>query len=155
MRRTFARPVDIIGVGITKLGFVTETPEIKNMTSRELWTWAAHEAMQDAGITPKDIDAMVVGNMVSELSEDQYHTGNFLIQWLGMSAGTGAWKPAIRLEGACTSSSHAIRQAVFSIAAGIYDVVITGGVEINNAKISSKAPGTPRRMTHQERLRTI
>ena len=155
MRRTFARPVDIIGVGITKLGFVTETPEIKNMTSRELWTWAAAEAMEDAGITPKEIDALFVGNMVSELSEDQYHLGNFLIQWTGMSAGSGAWKPAVRLEGACTSSSHAIRQAVFSIAAGVYDIVIAGGVEINNAKISSKAPGVPRKMTNQERLRTI
>jgi acetyl-CoA C-acetyltransferase len=155
MGGTFARPVDIIGVGISKLGFVTETPEIKNMTSRELWTWAAAEAMEDAGITPKEIDALFVGNMVSELSEDQYHLGNFLIQWTGMSAGSDAWKPAVRLEGACTSSSHAIRQAVFSIAAGVYDIVIAGGVEINNAKISSKAPGAPRRMTHQERLRTI
>ena len=155
MRRTFARPVDIIGVGITKLGFVTETPEIKNMTSRELWTWACHDAMQDAGVTPKDIDAMVLGNMVSELSEDQYHLGNFLVQWAGMSTGTGSWKPAVRLEGACTSSSHALRQAVFSIASGIYDIVLAGGVEINNAKISSKAPGVPRKMTNQERLRTI
>ena len=155
MRRTLARPVDIIGVGISKLGFVTETPEIKNMTSRELWTWAATEAMEDAGITPKEIDALFVGNMVSELSEDQYHLGNVLIQWTGMSAGNGAWKPAVRLEGACTSSSHAIRQGVFSIAAGVYDIVIAGGVEINNAKISSKAPGAPRRMTNQERLRTI
>ena len=155
MRRTLARPVDIIGVGISKLGFVTETPEIKNMTSRELWTWAATEAMEDAGISPKEIDALFVGNMVSELSEDQYHLGNVLIQWTGMSAGNGAWKPAVRLEGACTSSSHAIRQGVFSIAAGVYDIVIAGGVEINNAKISSKAPGAPRRMTNQERLRTI
>jgi len=155
MGRRLARPVDIIGVGITKLGLVTETAEIMNMTSRELWTWAAYEAMQDAGITPKEIDALFVGNMVSELSEDQYHLGNILIQWTGMGTGNGAWKSAVRLEGACASSSHAIRQGVFTIAAGMYDIVIAGGVEINNAKIGSKAPGEPRRMTNEERLRCI
>jgi len=155
MKRGLARPVDIIGVGITKLGFVTETDEIKNMTSRELWTGAAYEAIRDAGITPKEIDALLVGNMVSELSEDQYHLGNLLIQWTGMSTQHGAWKSAVRLEGACASSSHAIRQGVFAIAAGVYDIVIAGGVEINNAKIGSKAPGEPRKMTNEERVRCI
>ena len=51
--------------------------------------------------------------------------------------------------------SHAIRQAVFAIAAGMYDIVIAGGAEINNAKVGSKAPGLPRRMTNDERLRAI
>ena len=155
MSNRLSRAVDIIGVGSTKLGLVAETPEIKDMTSRELWTWAAREAMQDAGVSPKEIDALFVGNMISELSEDQYHLGNVLIQWTGMGTGNGAWKPAVRLEGACASSSHAIRQAVFAIAAGAYDIVIAGGVEINNAKIDSKAPGAPRRMTNAERLRSI
>lgn len=155
MSNRLSRAVDIIGVGSTKLGFVTETPEIKNMTSRELWTWAAQEAMQDAGVSPREIDALFVGNMISELSENQYHLGNILVQWTGMGAGNGAWKPAVRVEGACSSSSHAIRQAVFAIAAGVYDIVIAGGAEINNAKIGSKAPGLPRRMTNDERLRAI
>ncbi len=154
-RRRFSRPVDIIGVGITKLGLVTETPEIKNMTSRELWTWAAREAIEDAGVSLSRVDALYAGNMISELSEDQYHLGNVLTQWTGMRTESGAWKSALRVEGACASSSHAIRQAVFAIAAGVYDVVIAGGVEINNAKIWAKAPGTPRRMTNDERLRAI
>jgi acetyl-CoA C-acetyltransferase len=155
VRKRLSRPVDIIGVGITKLGFVTETPEIKNMTSRELWTWASQDAIQDAGVSLRNVDALFVGNMISELSEDQYHLGNVLTQWTGMSTGNGAWKSAVRVEGACASSSHAIRQAVFAIAAGVYDIVIAGGVEINNAKIGSKAPGQPRKMTNDERLRAI
>jgi len=155
MNRKLLRPVDIIGVGITKLGFVTEMAEIKNMTSRELWTWAAYEAMQDAGITPKQIDALFCGNMFSELSEDQYHLGNILVQWTGLAAGNGAWKPAVRIEGACASSSHAIQQAVFAIAAGAYDIAIAGGVEVTNAKIESKAPGKPRKMTNEERVRAL
>lgn len=155
IRRRLSRAVDIIGVGITKLGLVTETAEIKNMTSRELWTLAAKDAIQDAGVSLKEIEALFVGNMISELSEDQYHLGNVLTQWTGLATGNGAWKSAVRLEGACASSSHAIRQAVFAIAAGVYDIVIAGGVEINNAKISAKAPGLPRRMTNEERLQSI
>lgn len=155
MRGKLSRAVDIIGVGITNQGFVSETPEIKNMTSRELWSWAVYEALEDAGVTNKEVDAMFVGNMISELSEDQYHLGNLLTQWTGLGIGSETWKPATRVEGACASASHAIRQAVFAIAAGVYDMVVAGGVEINNCKIVSKAPGEPKRMTHEERLQSI
>ncbi len=155
MSGKLSRPVDIIGVGITNQGFVSETSEIKDMTSRELWAWAAHEAMQDAGINAKEVDALFIGNMVSELSEDQYHLGNLLTQWTGLSTGKEAWKSGVRIEGACASSSHATRQAVFAIAAGVYDIVITGGVEINNCKIEAKAPGEPRKMTNEERMQSI
>ena len=154
-RRKLSRAVDIIGAGLTKLGLVAETPEMKDMTSRELWTWAAEEAIRDASVPLKEIEALFVGNMVSELSEDQYHLGNVLVQWTGMGDAKTGWRSAVRLEGACASSSHAIRQAAFAVAAGAYDIVIAGGVEINNAKISSKAPGQPRRLTNEERLRTI
>jgi len=37
MKNRLPRDVDIIGVAMTPEGFVSETPEIKNMTSRELW----------------------------------------------------------------------------------------------------------------------
>lgn len=155
MTKKLSRAVDIIGVGITNQGFVAEHSEVKDLTSRELWTWAAQEAIQDAGVSPKDIEGLFVGNMVSELSEDQYHLGNLLVQWIGLGIGDEAWKPSLRVEGACASSSHSIRQAAFSIAAGVYDIVIAGGVEINNCKIEAKAPGEPRRLTNDERMKTI
>jgi acetyl-CoA C-acetyltransferase len=140
---------------MSDLGFVTETPAVKGFTSRELWTWAAGEAMSDAGLTPGDIDALVIGNMVGELAEDQYHMANLLAQWTGLKSSESVWKPAVRIEGACASSSHAIRQAAFAIASGVYDVVITGGAEVNNAKVDWLAPGQPRRMTNDERLRAV
>ena len=155
MKKKLARPVDIIGVGLTRQGFVSETPELKSMTSRELWSWAAREALQDAGITAKEPEALFVGNMVSELSEDQYHLGNLLTQWTGLTLGEEVWKPSVRIEGACASSSHAIRQALFAIAAGVYDIAIAGGVEINNCRIRSQDPGNPKRMTNEERLQSI
>lgn len=155
MGRRLARGVDIIGVGMTELGFVSETPALRNRTSRELWVWAASEAMRDAGVGPGDVDAFYVGNMISELAEDQYHLSNVLAQWTGLGCGEGVWKSGTRVEGACASSSHAIRQAVFAIASGACDVVMAGGAEINNAKFGSKDPGVPRRMTNDERLASI
>jgi hypothetical protein len=45
---------------------------------------AARDAMKDAGIFPKDIEALFFWNMMSELSEDQYHPGDLLVQCTGL-----------------------------------------------------------------------
>jgi acetyl-CoA C-acetyltransferase len=154
-RRKLARPVDIIGVGMSDLGLVTETPSMLHMTTRELWSWAAVQAIADAGIAAADIEALFVGNMIGEYAEGQYHLGYVLSQWTGLSLGQDAWRPGVRIEGACASSSHAIRAAVFAVAAGAYDLVIAGGVEISNALWTWQAPGEPRRMTNAERVKAI
>lgn len=153
--KKLARPVDIIGVGMSDLGLVTETPSLLNMTTRELWTWAAREAIEDAGIAVSDIEALFVGNMIGEYAEGQYHLAYVLSQWTGLSLGDGTWRAAVRVDGACASSSHAIRSAVFAVASGAYDIVIAGGVEISNAIWSWEAPGEPRRMSNAERVKAI
>jgi len=154
-KKGLARRVDIIGVGMSALGLVTETPAMLNMTTRELWTWAAREAIEDAGIAATDIEALFVGNMIGEYAEGQYHLAYVLSQWTGLGIGEDTWRAAVRLDGACASSSHAIRAAVFAVASGAYDLVIAGGVEISNAIWSWKAPGEPRKMTNAERVKAI
>jgi len=154
-RKKLARGVDVIGVGMSDLGMVTETPSLLNMTTRELWTWAAAEAIEDSGIPASEVEALFAGNMMSEYSEGQYHLGYILSQWTGLSLGNDAWKSAVRVDGACASSSHAIRQAVFAVASGAYDVVIAGGVELGNAQWDWKAPGELKKMTNQERVSAL
>jgi acetyl-CoA acetyltransferase len=153
--KKLARRVDIIGVGMSDLGLVTETPSLLNMTTRELWTWAAAEAIADAGVVASDIEALFVGNMIGEFTEGQYHLAYVLSQWTGLSMGNDAWRPAVRVDGACASSSHAIRSAVFAVASGAYDIVLAGGVEISNASWTWQAPGEPRRMSNAERVKAI
>lgn len=153
--RSLTRPVDIVGVGASQLGMVTETAGMLNMTSRELWSWAAANALNDAGATPSDIEALFVGNMVSEYTEGQYHLPYVLSQWTGLSQGQEAWRPAVRVEAACASSSQALCQAVFAVASGAYDVVLAGGVEVSNAKWTWRRPGQPEKMTNEERVRAI
>ncbi len=68
------RGVSVIGVGLTKIGSVATTPEIKGMTERELWHWAAREAMEDAHCRPQDIQAQYLGNTVAEFFTHSFST---------------------------------------------------------------------------------
>ncbi len=54
------RSVSIIGVGCTPFGNVLQTPQIKDLTERELFAWASLEAMEDAGLEAKDIDTFYI-----------------------------------------------------------------------------------------------
>ena len=115
-----AAPIaSIVSAGISKFG-VRE-----GLYSRELFAEAAKEAIdQCPNLDPrKDIQALFVG-MMSESYEHQAHVAPLFLDWIGLLP-----IPAFRTEGACASSSVAMRTALFSIASGMYDVVLVGGVE--------------------------
>ncbi len=109
----------IVSAGITKFG-VRE-----GLYGRELFVEAVKEAFERCPkLDPKrDIKGLFVGQM-SESYEHQAHTAPMLLDWIGLLP-----IPAFRTEGACASSSVALRTALFSILSGTYDVVIVGGVE--------------------------
>jgi len=109
----------IVSAGISKFG-VRE-----GLYSRELFSEAAKEAFDNCpNLDPRrDVKALFVG-MMSESYEHQAHVAPLFLDWIGLLP-----KPAFRTEGACASSSVAMRTALFSIASGAYDVVIVGGVE--------------------------
>ena len=109
----------IVSAGVSKFG-VRE-----GLYTRELFAEAAKEAFtQCPNLDPKrDIQALFVG-MMSESYEHQAHVAPLLLDWIGLLP-----NPAFRTEGACASSSVALRTALFAIASGMYDVVLVGGVE--------------------------
>jgi len=104
--------VAIVGMGCTKFG------ERWDMNSADLIVEAAKECYEDAGIEPKDIQAGWVGVCFSGM------TGMTLSQPLKLQ-----YKPVTRIENACATGSDAFRNACYSVAAGIYDIVIAVGVE--------------------------
>ncbi|MHA1238519.1 MAG: thiolase domain-containing protein [Candidatus Odinarchaeia archaeon] len=110
--------VAIIGVGITKFG------KLVNKTSRELFTEAALQAIEDAQISRDQIQAIYVGNFTADLFEHQGHLAPIMADYSGLKG-----VPAVRCEAACASGSVALREAVISIMSGIYDFVLVGGVE--------------------------
>ena len=115
-----AKPLaSIVSAGVTKFG-VRE-----GLYTRELFAEAAKEAFtQCPNLDPKrDIQALFVG-MMSESTEHQAHIAPLLLDWVGLLP-----NPGFRVEGACASSSVALRTALFAIASGMYEVVLVGGVE--------------------------
>src|SRR3972149_5824422 len=104
----------IAGVGCTKFGETWEKDQ------EDLLVEAVYAALDDAGITPQDIEAAWVGVL--------YH-------FTGISGGTFAepmklfGKPVTRVENFCASGMDAFRNACFAVAAGVYDIVVACGVE--------------------------
>ena len=113
----------IVGVGCTKFGNVMQTPEIKNKTFHELIAEAAFEAMDDAGMTGKDIDAFYVGSMLSHGSH-MYSHHTQLCDWLGLQL-----KPCLHFATACSTLNTGLGLAAMSVASGKFKSVLVVGAE--------------------------
>jgi acetyl-CoA C-acetyltransferase len=124
------RDVAVIGVGLTKFG------ELWDQSFRQLIAEAGSKAILDAKIEGKDIDAMYVGSMSSGRFVDQEHVGALVAEVSGFSH---LHIPATRVEGACASGGLAVREGYLSIASGINDVVVVGGIEKMNDVSGSAA----------------
>jgi acetyl-CoA C-acetyltransferase/acetyl-CoA acyltransferase len=111
------RRVAVVGVGVTKFGK-------HDRASSELFAEAAVEALTDAEIEPREVQALYYGNVVGGETEKQLHTGPQAASILGIPT-----VPTTRIETACASSHAAFRHAVMEIAAGVSDVVLVGGGE--------------------------
>jgi acetyl-CoA C-acetyltransferase len=114
----FMRRVAIIGAGMTKFG------ETWEQGFRELVVDAGIKALLDAGISGDRIDAGFVGTMASGRLIGQEHIGALIADYMGLNP-----IPITRVEGACASGSLALRQGFMSVASGMHDIVVVGGVE--------------------------
>lgn len=104
--------VAIVGMGCTKFG------ERWDASVGDLLVDAAYEAFEDAGIEAKDIQAAWLGTSSSG------STGMVLSEPLRLP-----YLPVTRVENACATASEALRNGCYAVAAGIYDMVLTIGVE--------------------------
>ncbi|MFC2025479.1 acetyl-CoA acetyltransferase [Chloroflexota bacterium] len=103
--------VAIAGMGCTRFG------ERWDASAADLLVDAAYQAIADAGIELKDIQAA----------------------WLGTTTGTSGmmlseplrlpYIPITRVENRCATASDAFRNACYAVAAGIYDIALAIGVD--------------------------
>ncbi len=104
--------VAVVGMGCTAF------KEAWTKDPFDLMVDATYEAYADAGVGPEDIEAVFVGNQLT------FQTS---------AAAASALKlhniPVTRVENACATGTEAVRMAAYSIAAGIYDVVLALGIE--------------------------
>ncbi|MGM9606872.1 MAG: thiolase family protein [Oscillospiraceae bacterium] len=126
MAGKYMRSVSIIGVGDTPQGKFLETPELKDLSTYEMFAYACQEAMQDAGVKAKDIDELVYCEVVG-LRTNGHVLGNHVqrMEWIGMKG-----KPGYHIENACATSYKAIESATNDIASGKCDIVLVAGSEM-------------------------
>ena len=127
--------VSIVGVGCTPFGDLLETPEFKGMTERELVSWAALEAMEDAGLTAKDIDAFYIGQTMDEQVSGCINPAPVIADWIGLRN-----KPGLHHEAACATGGMGLWLACQAVASGMYRVVLSVGVEVLRSKVIDGKP---------------
>ena len=124
----YRRSVSIIGVGCTPFMYTVDNPETDGLTEGELFGYAALKAMEDAGVSPRDVDFYFHGE-ASPLNGSNYLTPNIQIgNWFGMKG-----KGSIHHSEACCTGYLAIEQAVNAVASGKYNCVLTGCVEFGDS----------------------
>jgi acetyl-CoA C-acetyltransferase len=127
------RDVAVIGVGVTKFG------ELWDKSFRNLIAEAGSKALLDSGISGKELDALYVGSMSTGRFVGQEHVGALVADWSGFAH---LHIPAIRVESACASGGLAVRQGYFSVASGMNDIVVVGGVEKMTDVVGDEATDT-------------
>ncbi len=109
----------VIGAGMTKFG------KFKDMSVKELSSQAITNALQDAGIDKKDLQAAYVSNTFwGRYSEQHSIKGEVILRAFGIDE-----IPIINTENACAGASTALHLAWTGLKSGLFDVVLALGVE--------------------------
>ena len=112
------RDVSIIGIGQTKVA------EHWGRSLRHLAGDAILAAMKDAGLEPRAVEALYVGNMLSGVLTGQEHLGALIADFVGLRG-----VEAVKVEAACGSGAAALRLGYGMVAGGLHDFVVVCGVE--------------------------
>jgi len=108
--------VAIIGMGCTRFG------ERWEASAEDLMVEAFLECLQDAGIEKKEIQAAYFGTHFDEVNVGKAALPLALALKL-------PYIPVTRTENYCATATEAFRAACYSVAAGVYDIVLALGVE--------------------------
>jgi acetyl-CoA C-acetyltransferase len=108
--------VAVIGMGCTKFG------ELWDKSADDLIVDAFEEAIKDAGIEKKDIQAAWQGNQQTEVNVG--HSALVTSTALKLP-----FIPVTRVENLCASGTEAFRGACYAVASGACDIALAVGVE--------------------------
>ena len=111
--------VSILGTYNSKFG------KLEDKTIYDLIVEAGKGAIKDSGLEPKEIDAIFVGNYSSGGFNSQEHLAPAAID----VHPDLRFKPVVKVEAACASSSAAVYQGVYGILSGRFKNVLVIGAE--------------------------
>lgn len=131
----YLRSVSIIGAGCTPFREFCAEPEYNGLTEGEVFGYAALKAMEDAGVSPRDVQFYFHG-CANPMLNSWIMTPNLSVaEWFGMRG-----KGSAHHSEACCTGYLALDLAVEAIASGKYDLVLTGGVDFGDGRAQQKLP---------------
>jgi acetyl-CoA C-acetyltransferase len=114
------REVAIVGLGCTRFG------EMWDKSFRDLFIEAGLMALEDAGMSGAQVEALYGGNMSSGIFIEQEHVGALIADYSGLISNN---VPSTRVEAACASGGLALRSGIIAVASEYHDIVISAGIE--------------------------
>lgn len=115
------RSVSIVGIGATPFFNGITNPAYKGLTNGELFGYASLDAMKDAKIHPKDVQYFFHGSANPHVLNGCITPNVQVADWFGMRG-----KGSISHSEGCCTGYIALEEAVFAVASGAYDIVLTG-----------------------------
>ncbi|WP_206460068.1 acetyl-CoA C-acetyltransferase [Anaerovorax sp. IOR16] len=115
------REVVIVSAARTPIGSFGGT--LKSTPAVTLGAVAVKEAMKRAGITPEQVDEVVLGNVL------QGGLGQNIARQISMAAGIPKEVPSMTINKVCGSGLRSVGLAAQIIKAGDADVIVCGGAE--------------------------
>src|SRR6202451_3686528 len=112
------KAVAVVGIGKTAFG------AFPDRDLRSLAVEAGQKCLENAHVSPSQIEAFYLGNFAGPSFVGQNHLAPYIAGAMGVER-----VPSTRFEAACASSGSAFFHAVSSVAAGVYDMVVAAGVE--------------------------
>jgi acetyl-CoA C-acetyltransferase len=111
----------------------------------DMLAMAGWNAMEDADLGDRSIDAVYVGNMASGLFNHQESVASALVDRLNLMPAA-----AERIENGPASGGSAVKNGFLGVASGYYDIVLVIGGEKMREVIGPKATDIVACMTHPE-----
>ena len=115
------RMVSIVGVGATPFFNGITNSQYKGITNGELFGYAALDAMKDAHVEPRDVQYFFHGSANPHVLNGCITPNLQVADWFGMRG-----KGSISHSEGCCTGYIALEEAVFAVASGAYDIVLSG-----------------------------
>ncbi len=122
-------------VGIVGFGQTHHRSKNTDCKGQELISIAVKRALESAGLTISDIDAVVIGNM------DHFESINYVDMW-SIDGSGGFMKPIMKVTTGGTTGSAIGHAGFYHIASGLFDTVLAIGWEQNSESDTTAAIST-------------
>ena len=131
------RPVAVIGVGMISFGRRDED------TLMDMLAYASLNALDDAGLGDKSVEAVYVGNMGGGIIQHQTAIASSLVDRLSLLPAA-----AETVENGPASGGSAVKNGLLAVASGYYDTVLVVGGEKMRETTGWRATDFVSTMTH-------